>query len=75
MSDIDECSSIYSSGENDENVTETSSLQPFNFEPQLLKEEQALLPDSSEIVIAVVITKNPVSGTIIGVLVGVTVDQ
>ena len=41
MSDIDECSSTSSSSENDENVPDTSSLRPFNFEPELLKEEQA----------------------------------
>ena len=59
MNDIDECSSSSSSSENDENVQDTSSLRPFNF----------------EIVIAVVITNKRVLGTIIGILVGVTIDQ
>ena len=39
---MDECLS----SENDENVPDTSSLT--TVEPELLKEEQALLPDSSD---------------------------
>ena len=41
MSDIDECSSTSSSSENDENVPDTSSLRPYNFEPELLNQEQS----------------------------------
>ena len=43
MSDIDECSSNSSSSSDTENnlsVPDISSLQPFNFEPELSKEEQ-----------------------------------
>ena len=49
MSDIDECSSnSSSSSENNVSVPDISSLQPFNFEPELSKEEQELfLPETS----------------------------
>ena len=51
MSDIDECSNNYSSSSDSENnlsVPDISSLQPFNFEPELSKEEQELLPETSD---------------------------
>ena len=72
MSDIDECSSSSSSSENDENVPDNSSLRLFNFEPEFLKEEQSLLSDRSD---SAVVRKKLVAGTIIRVLVRVTVDQ
>ena len=47
MSDIDECSSN-SSSSSYVSVPVISSLQPFNFELELSKEEQELLPETSD---------------------------
>ena len=57
MSDIDECSNrSSSSNESENNMPNLSSLQPFNFEPELSKEEQEHYQQNVAMIVVIVVT-------------------
>ena len=79
MSDIDEClrnSSSSSDSENNLSIPNISSLQPFNFEPELSKEQQELLPETSDSDCSIKNEKSCTGNiTVIGVHVEVTASR